>query len=97
MGRVFGNMSGGMGQRGRGKNTGASPSGEGARGVAHSGQPQLAQSMLLPELLQLPPSHNQSLLVASEAGRRPWVNKAALEDPRAPQPPLHSPSLVLCL
>lgn len=63
-GKGVSTMSGGRRQRGRGKNTGASPSGEGARGVAHSGQPQLAQPGLLLELLQLPPSRNQSLLVA---------------------------------
>lgn len=70
---------------------------EGARGVADSGQPQMAQLRLLPALLQLPPSCNQSLPVASEAGGRSQVNRAALEGPRAPQPPPHSPSLVLYL
>lgn len=52
---------------------------------------------LLPELLQLPPSRNQSLPVASEAGRRPQVNRAALGGPGAPQPPPCSPSFVLHL
>lgn len=56
-----------------------------------------ATPWLLPELLQLPPSCNQSLPVASEAGRRPRVNRAALGGPGAPQPPSRSPSLVLCL
>ena len=52
---------------------------------------------LLPELLQLLPSRNQSLPVASEAGGQPRVNRAALGGPGAPQPPPRSPSLILCL
>lgn len=69
--------------------------------MAHSGQPQPAQLRplpgLLPELLQLPPSRNQSLPIASEAGGRPWVNRAALEGPGASPATSISPSLVLWL
>ena len=44
----------------------------------------LAPLCLPPGLLQLPPSRNQSLPVASEASGRSRVNRAALEGPRAP-------------
>lgn len=71
----------------------------------HRGQSQPTQlrlalpttPQLLPELLQLPPLCNQSLAVASETGRRPQVNRAALGGPGAPQPFPYSPSLVMCL
>lgn len=57
---------------------------ERAGGVPHGGHSQLAQLRLPPGLLQLLPSRNQSLPVASEASRRSRVNRAALEGPRAP-------------
>lgn len=78
---------------------------EGTLMGGHRGQSQPTQlrlalpttPQLLPELLQLPPLCNQSLAVASETGRRPQVNRAALGGPGAPQPFPYSPSLVMCL
>lgn len=71
-----GHMAGARAQKG-------APVVGGAGGVPRGGQP-LAPLCLPPGLLQLPPSRNQSLPVASEASGRSRVNRAALKGPRAP-------------